>query len=98
MTRYLGKVSYSLYLLHPAVVTYAGRSGAYEAVYEHLPGQVLLAFAICAVSSIAVVAALSALTFRVIEAPGMRWGKRAAEGGTVDRGPELGVGDRKMAS
>ena len=78
LTRYLGKVSYSLYLVHPNVVLLLMRAGLFGWIYAAFEGNALPAFLASAVVTIAIVAALSAVFFRFVEAPGMEWGKRVA--------------------
>lgn len=78
VTRYLGKVSYSLYLVHPNIVILLMRGGVYRRIYEALPGLELVAFLASAALSLGIVAALSAFFFRFVETPGMAWGKRVA--------------------
>jgi len=76
LTRYLGMVSYSLYLVHPNVVLLLRRSGLYGSIYAG--AEPMAAFLLSCVVTVAAVAALSALFFRFVEAPGMAWGKRKA--------------------
>ncbi|MGO4703294.1 acyltransferase family protein [Dyella sp. 2RAB6] len=78
VTRYLGKISFSLYLVHPTVLFKFGRAGLYNWVYAKLPGHEALAYFVCLLISLAVITAISAVTFRLIEQPGMNWGKRLA--------------------
>jgi len=76
VTRYLGKVSYSLYLVHPTVLYKLGQAGFYKWIYEFFPGQRGVAYFACLVISLLIITAISTLTFRFIEKPGMDWGKR----------------------
>ncbi len=79
VSRYLGKISYSLYLLHPNILIALGEWGVFRWVYEEpMAGHPLRAYVICAVIAVAVIAAMASLTFWAIERPGMNWGKRVA--------------------
>ncbi|MCA8975306.1 MAG: acyltransferase [Planctomycetes bacterium] len=73
-TVFLGKVSYSLYLLHPYLVS------RLEPVYgwcqEACGESKLLGFCACLAMTMAILVPLSELSFRFIELPGMRLGKR----------------------
>jgi peptidoglycan/LPS O-acetylase OafA/YrhL len=76
VTRYLGKISFSLYLTHPTIVHYFGKWGVYTAIYGTIASSKLAAFLISFAVTMLVVAAVSSLTYRWIEAPGMQLGKR----------------------
>jgi peptidoglycan/LPS O-acetylase OafA/YrhL len=74
-TAYLGKVSYSLYLLHPTVVFLL--TPVYRRIYDgtdHLS----LAFLASLALTMAIVLPLSSLTYRFIEKPGIQLGRRIA--------------------
>lgn len=75
VTRYLGKISYSVYLNHTTVVYFL--APAYYWLYRNSPsltvsflGSLLLTFA--------VVVPLSELTYRLIEEPGIKLGRKIA--------------------
>lgn len=78
VTRYLGKVSFSLYLVHPTVLYKLGKAGAYNWVYAKLQGHEAWAYFICLSASLAIITAIASVTFKLIEQPGMNWGKRIA--------------------
>jgi len=72
-TKYLGKVSYSLYLSHPTVIyllmpVYAGIQRS-----VHNPS---LSFAACTLLTLAAVLFVSEITYRLVEEPGINLGKR----------------------
>lgn len=74
-TTYLGKISYSVYLSHTTVIFFL--SPVYRLIYEHSPsltasflGALLLTFTI--------VIPVPAITYRLIEEPGIRLGKKLA--------------------
>jgi peptidoglycan/LPS O-acetylase OafA/YrhL len=71
--QFLGERSYSIYLLHPFIV-YMLRD-AYAGIYQAtaMPG---LAFAACALLTIAITVVCADFTYRCIEAPGIRLGNR----------------------
>jgi peptidoglycan/LPS O-acetylase OafA/YrhL len=71
-TRYLGKISYSLYLNHPTVVLIL--TPAYRWLYGHTPYATVSLLA-SVVLTFAVTVPLSILTYRLIEAPGIALGK-----------------------
>ena len=76
LTRYLGKISFSLYLVHPTVLYKLGKAGLYNWVYAKLPGHEAAAYFVCLLISLAIITAIASVTFRLIEQPGMNWGKR----------------------
>jgi len=69
---WLGLVSYSVYLLHPLLLRAYAQLPVSRRVHS-LPGQVLVA-----VTFVAAVLVLSAVTYRLVEAPMQRWGRTAA--------------------
>ena len=75
VTAYLGKVSYSLYLLHPTVVFML--IPAYRWLYAEL-GSLSLAFIACLALTLAVCLPLSSLTYHFVEKPGIQLGRRLA--------------------
>jgi peptidoglycan/LPS O-acetylase OafA/YrhL len=73
LTRFYGEISYSVYLNHPTLV--AALVPAYRAIYAlHLP--VAFHYAACLSLTLVLLTALSYITFRVIEKPGMLMGRR----------------------
>lgn len=93
LTRYLGKVSYSLYLVHPTVLYKLGQAGFYNRIYEEFPGHRGLAYFTCLIISLVIITGISTLTFRFIEKPGMDWGKRM----TQRPAPRATRGDAEVA-
>jgi peptidoglycan/LPS O-acetylase OafA/YrhL len=73
LTRFAGRISYSIYLLHPSAILFL--SPVYRRLYE-LPLPVTAHFLLCAALTLTVVLLLASLTYRWIEQPGMRLGKR----------------------
>jgi peptidoglycan/LPS O-acetylase OafA/YrhL len=84
LTRHCGKISYSIYLIHPSAVFFL--IPVYRCIYD-LPLPLGLQYPLGFALTLAVVAALASLAYRWIEAPGMRLGKRLqaslAEGGAA---------------
>jgi peptidoglycan/LPS O-acetylase OafA/YrhL len=78
VTRYLGKVSFSLYLLHPTVLYKLGKAGVYQRIYNLIPGHPGVAYGVSFLLSLAIITSIASLTFGFIEQPGMAWGKRFA--------------------
>ena len=76
LTTFLGRISYSLYLLHSPLVMFL--RPAYRAVYEWtLPNTPKLL--ICLALTFALVVPLAYCTYRFIERPGIRLGNRLIE-------------------
>jgi peptidoglycan/LPS O-acetylase OafA/YrhL len=73
VTRHLGKLSYSLYLNHPTVVLLL--SPVYRKIYADAPN-VSIAFLVSYALTLAMVVAASSVTYRFVEEPGIRLGKR----------------------
>jgi peptidoglycan/LPS O-acetylase OafA/YrhL len=71
-TIYLGKISYSLYLGHTTVVLFL--TPVYRVAYGAL-NNTTLAFLLCYVLTLLLAMGLADLTYRFIEAPGVRYGK-----------------------
>ena len=71
-TRYLGKISYSLYLNHPTVVLLL--TPAYRWIYSQTP-YLTVSLVASVVLTFAVTVPLSILTYRFIEAPGIALGR-----------------------
>lgn len=72
-TAYLGKIGYSVYLAHPVVILLL--LPAYPWIYALRIGT-SLKFLIATAMTVTAVLCVATLTFRLIEAPGMRLGQR----------------------
>lgn len=72
-TRYLGKISYSVYLLHPTIVYVM--SPLYRRIYEVVP-TASLALLVCFSLTLFLVAMASTVTYRLIEEPFISFGRR----------------------
>lgn len=73
MTRFYGKISYSIYLNHPTIV--AALVPAYGFIYTlHLP--TTLKYGACLLLTLGPLTIISYCTYRFIEQPGMRLGSR----------------------
>jgi len=75
VTRFFGKISYSIYLVHPLLIQslipvygYVGHSS--------LP--IMVSIGLCLLLSILITTPIAMLTYRYIESPGMRYGKKVA--------------------
>lgn len=75
VTRYYGKISYSLYLLHPLVIVDIMMK-PYRRIYLSLPSHPVLAYLICIALTLAVLTPLAALSYAFIEKPGIQLGHR----------------------
>lgn len=84
--QFVGERSYSVYLLHPFVIFSMQKQ--YAQIYRAVdaPG---ISFLLCAFLTTVVVLALADVTYRLIEVPGIRLGRRInqATGGTGEKGP-----------
>jgi len=76
VTRYLGKISFSLYLVHPTIVYGLGHMGVYTWVYTFFPTSWTAGYVASVVIAMALITSISLITFKYIEQPGMEWGKR----------------------
>jgi len=72
ITRYLGNISYSIYLVHPSAILFL--YPIYTRIYA-LSMPVTAKFLLSAGITLSVVIAVAAITYRYIEKPGMRLGK-----------------------
>lgn len=72
-TVYLGRISYSLYLNHPTVVFLL--APIYAWIYDRQLG-LTLSFIGCFVATIIALIPLSELTYRLVEVPGVKLGKK----------------------
>lgn len=70
--KFLGVISYSLYLLHPPVI--AGLAGVYSRVYAW-SHSATFAYVLCVFVTLALIVPASLITFRLVEKPGMSLGK-----------------------
>lgn len=75
VTTWLGKVSYSIYLLHTTVIYFM--APVYRMVYAHSPS-LSVAFVACLALTFAITLPLSAVTYRWVELPGIKLGKKLA--------------------
>jgi peptidoglycan/LPS O-acetylase OafA/YrhL len=75
-TRYVGKISFSVYLLHPDITWELGQHGFYTWLHEKMPAHYAWSFFLAMAAAIGIVVVLASLTYRFIETPGMEWGKR----------------------
>jgi peptidoglycan/LPS O-acetylase OafA/YrhL len=73
VSRYLGRISYGLYLVHPFVLMLMGRMGIFESSY------------FTALLGIAVVLLAATLVYRYIEFPAIAFGERLLAARTGDR-------------
>lgn len=73
LTSFLGKLSYSVYLIHPSMVFFM--APLYRKIYGAVP-DVFTAFTACFLLTMCVVVALSYVTYRFVEEPGIRLGKK----------------------
>lgn len=73
VTSYMGRISYSMYLNHPTVVLLL--SPVYVWIYRQQLG-LTASFLACLAVTLAIVVAMSELTYRFVEEPGIRLGKR----------------------
>jgi peptidoglycan/LPS O-acetylase OafA/YrhL len=73
VARFLGKISYSIYLWHAPIVFFL--SGAYARL-DALPGPVTLHFLLDIMLTLAVTIPLSWLSYRIVERPGIELGRQ----------------------
>jgi peptidoglycan/LPS O-acetylase OafA/YrhL len=83
-TRFLGLISYSLYLAHPHLVHMLQSRGVYAAI-GGLGGGAGLRFALAAALTFALLVPISWLLFKLVEAPGMRLGRRVCASAILQR-------------
>lgn len=88
VTRFLGKISFSLYLTHPYVISALTGAGAYASI-NALPGGSGVRFPIAVMVTLAVLTPLSWGLYQLIEKPGMDLGRRIVQRGLArkDAGP-----------
>lgn len=75
-TRYMGRISFSLYLVHPTVIYYLWKSGTYGYINNASTDVVWVGFCISMAITVAVIAMISYFTYQYIEVPGMALGQR----------------------
>jgi peptidoglycan/LPS O-acetylase OafA/YrhL len=75
-TRYLGKISYSVYLTQFPVITILYSSGAFSNIASHT-SSTSIAYALAALLTVSLVISVSSVTYKYIEAPLIRLGKRS---------------------
>lgn len=75
ITTGIGRVSFSFYLLHPLIIILL--LDVYSKIGQHLGGG-LGNFLACTAVTIACVGLAATISFRMIELPGMKCGKRLA--------------------
>jgi peptidoglycan/LPS O-acetylase OafA/YrhL len=74
-TYFLGRISFSLYLAHPHVIDWLSRLGIYDRI-RGLPGGVGVTFTLANLVTIGVLIPLAWALYRIVEAPGMSYGKQ----------------------
>ncbi len=75
LSQYMGERSYSMYLLHPGLIILF--KSPIQSLYEALtPTMGAYAYFICAVPVLLVLMVLSEVTYRLIEVPAIRYGKK----------------------
>lgn len=87
-TAYLGKVSYSVYLLHPTLVYLL--IPVYRWLYAEL-GNLTLAFLASFALTLAILLPLSSLAYRWVERPGVELGRRIASRWSPRKAPPAAV-------
>lgn len=92
VTRFLGKISFSLYLTHPYVISALTGVGAYASI-NTLPGGSGVRFPVAVLVTLAVLTPLSWGLYRLIEEPGMNLGRRIGQRTTArpEAGPQPGA-------
>lgn len=77
LTRFLGRISFGLYLGHPQVIFLLGQLKAYPFIYS-LPGGSGVTFPLAVLVTAAVTTVVAWALYRVVEAPGIALGKQLA--------------------
>lgn len=75
-TRYLGKASYSIYLLHPFVINVLRLAGFYQYILLLFKDNLVIVFTLSAISTLILVYGLAYFSYTFIESPGMKAGKK----------------------
>ncbi|TCH99674.1 acyltransferase [Roseococcus sp. SYP-B2431] len=88
VTRFMGQISYSIYLWHAPVVWFMSPVYAW---FTALPLPSSLRFALCLAATLGAVLPLAWASYRLVELPGIAWGRRvfrrfAPLGQAIDRG------------
>lgn len=73
VTIYLGRTSYSTYLLHPTLVY--GLRPVYHRIYDVVPSATL-SLVVCFAVTLTIVCACAEVTYRLVEEPFIRFGRR----------------------
>jgi len=73
ITSFLSKISYSMYLCHPPLIVLL--NPLYQYIYL-LQIPLLLKYLLCAGGTITLLVGVSFITYRLIEKPGIRLGKK----------------------
>ena len=71
-TRFLGKISYSIYLNHPTLILIM--KPVYEKIYEW-PINLSIRYTLCVVITFGILVPISFISYRLIEVPGGKFGK-----------------------
>jgi peptidoglycan/LPS O-acetylase OafA/YrhL len=74
ISRFLGRISYGQYLVHPFVLWVLSKLGLYEAISSRVQNS-YVAFLVCALVSIPIVVLFAELAYRAVEAPGIALGE-----------------------
>jgi peptidoglycan/LPS O-acetylase OafA/YrhL len=76
LLRHIGKVSFSMYVCHWALLYWAGKLGWIQLAPELSLGAALLGYAVRLVVILALATLVSTLTYRLVELPAIRLGER----------------------
>ena len=77
VTRFLGKISFSLYLAHPHVLAMLDAAGVYARI-QAVPGGSGVRFPLACLVTLVVLVPIAYGLYRLVEAPGMNLGRLAA--------------------
>jgi len=72
-TQFFGTISYSLYLIHPFIID--PLKPVYAFIYDHTIYSTDISLFLCILLTLLIATPISLLTYRLIETPGIRWGK-----------------------
>ncbi len=75
LTRFLGRISYSLYLLQPITIVALNKIGVYSFI-RHSVSNTVLGYVISGMVSVFIVSLLSSISYCCIEQPGIKLGDR----------------------